>query len=80
MWPTLTWCEICVLYGAAGLEDSLREYAAETGMGPVEADRAYSRTLLEECAELGVGRGNHELIDACARELVIPVSADGGRG
>ncbi|ELX1807839.1 AAA family ATPase, partial [Escherichia coli] len=69
-------CEICVLYGAAGLGKTmiLREYAARNRDAVlIEADPGYTaRTLLEElCRQLGVKvRGNiHELIDACAREL-----------
>ncbi|HHU1318207.1 AAA family ATPase [Escherichia coli] len=69
-------CEICVLYGAAGLGKTmiLREYAARNRDAVlIEADPGYTaRTLLEElCRQLGVKvRGNiHELIDACVREL-----------
>lgn len=69
-------CEICVLYGAAGLGKTmlLGEYAARNKDALfIEADPGYTaRTLLEElCRLLGVKvRGNiHELIDACVREL-----------
>lgn len=69
-------CEICVLYGAAGLGKTmlLSEYAARNKSALfIEADPGYTaRTLLEElCRLLGVkARGNiHELIDACVREL-----------
>lgn len=69
-------CEICVLYGAAGLGKTmiLCEYAARNRDAVlIEADLGYTaRTLLEElCRQLGVKvRGNiHELIDACVREL-----------
>ncbi|MFJ1217029.1 AAA family ATPase [Yersinia enterocolitica] len=69
-------CEICVLYGAAGLGKTmlLREYASRNKDAVfIEADPGYTaRTLLEElCRQLGVKvRGNiHELIDACVREL-----------
>lgn len=69
-------CEICVLYGAAGLGKTmiLREYARRNRDAVlIEADPGYTaRTLLEElCRQLGVKvRGNiHELIDACVREL-----------
>ncbi|EAU5127268.1 AAA family ATPase [Salmonella enterica] len=69
-------CEICVLYGAAGLGKTmlLGEYSARNKDALfIEADPGYTaRTLLEElCRLLGVKvRGNiHELIDACVREL-----------
>ncbi|ECC9576495.1 AAA family ATPase [Salmonella enterica subsp. houtenae] len=69
-------CEICVLYGAAGLGKTmlLGEYAARNKDALfIEADPGYTaRTLLEElCRLLGVKvRGNiHELIDTCVREL-----------
>ncbi|MGL5344826.1 MAG: AAA family ATPase [Plesiomonas sp.] len=69
-------CEMCVMYGAAGLGKTmiLREYAQRNkGVILIEADPGYTaRTLLGElCRQLGVKvRGNiHELIDACVREL-----------
>ncbi|ECH1487617.1 AAA family ATPase [Salmonella enterica] len=69
-------CEICVLYGAAGLGKTmlLNEYASRNKDALlIEADPGYTaRTILEElCRLLGVKvRGNiHELIDACVREL-----------
>ncbi|EPP0275537.1 AAA family ATPase [Salmonella enterica subsp. enterica] len=69
-------CEICVLYGAAGLGKTmlLKEYVSRNKDALlIEADPGYTaRTILEElCRLLGVKvRGNiHELIDACVREL-----------
>ncbi|WP_370558591.1 AAA family ATPase [Edwardsiella tarda] len=69
-------CEMCVMYGAAGLGKTmiLREYAARNkGVLLIEADPGYTaKTLLAElCRQLGIkARGNiHELIDACVREL-----------
>ncbi|EDQ9667623.1 TPA: AAA family ATPase [Salmonella enterica] len=69
-------CEICVLYGAAGLGKTmlLNEYASRNKDALlIEANPGYTaRTILEElCRLLGVKvRGNiHELIDACVREL-----------
>ncbi|EIV7028097.1 AAA family ATPase [Salmonella enterica] len=69
-------CEICVLYGAAGLGKTmlLKEYVSRNKDALlIEADPGYTaRTILEElCRLLSVKvRGNiHELIDACVREL-----------
>ncbi|EFO2518562.1 hypothetical protein B6Q94_28420, partial [Escherichia coli] len=69
-------CDICVLYGAAGLGKSmiLSEYAARNrDVVLIEADIGYTaRKLLDElCRQLGVKvHGDiREKIDACVREL-----------
>ncbi|EIS9096197.1 AAA family ATPase [Salmonella enterica] len=69
-------CEICVLYGAAGLGKTmiLKEYARrDDTVIFIEADPGYTaRTLLEElCARLRLSKnGNiHALIDLCVEKL-----------
>ncbi|EDQ2965889.1 AAA family ATPase [Salmonella enterica subsp. enterica serovar Mountpleasant] len=69
-------CEICVLYGAAGLGKTmiLKEYARrDDAVIFIEADPGYTaRTLLEElCGRLKLDKsGNiHTLIDLCAEKL-----------
>ncbi|ECM1814010.1 AAA family ATPase [Salmonella enterica subsp. enterica serovar Newport] len=69
-------CEICVLYGAAGLGKTmtLKEYARrDDAVIFIEADPGYTaRTLLEElCGRLQQDkRGNiHTLIDLCVEKL-----------
>ncbi|MBM2912988.1 AAA family ATPase [Escherichia coli] len=69
-------CDICVLYGAAGLGKSmiLSEYAARNrDVVLIEADIGYTaRKLLDElCRQLGIKvHGDiREKIDACVREL-----------
>ncbi|EAW1161817.1 AAA family ATPase [Salmonella enterica subsp. enterica serovar Berta] len=69
-------CEICVLYGAAGLGKTitLKEYARrDDAVIFIEADPGYTaRTLLEElCGRLRLSKnGNiHTLIDLCVEKL-----------
>lgn len=69
-------CEICVLYGAAGLGKTitLKEYARRDDAAIfIEADPGYTaRTLLEElCGRLRLSKnGNiHTLIDLCVEKL-----------
>ncbi|EAQ6363593.1 AAA family ATPase [Salmonella enterica] len=69
-------CEICVLYGAAGLGKTmtLKEYARrDDAVIFIEADPGYTaRTLLEElCSRLRLSKnGNiHTLIDLCVEKL-----------
>ncbi|EBM5716920.1 ATPase [Salmonella enterica] len=69
-------CEICVLYGAAGLGKTitLKEYARrDDAVIFIEADPSYTaRTLLEElCGRLRLSKnGNiHTLIDLCVEKL-----------
>ncbi|HFZ8572319.1 TPA: AAA family ATPase [Salmonella enterica subsp. enterica serovar Birkenhead] len=69
-------CEICVLYGAAGLGKTmiLKEYARrDDTVIFIEADPGYSaRTLLEElCNRLNLSKnGNiHTLLDLCVEKL-----------
>ncbi|EIT6418107.1 AAA family ATPase [Salmonella enterica] len=69
-------CEICVLYGAAGLGKTmtLKEYARrDDAVIFIEADPGYTaRTLLEElCGRLRLNKnGNiHTLIDLCVEKL-----------
>ncbi|EHQ1784656.1 AAA family ATPase, partial [Salmonella enterica subsp. enterica serovar Oranienburg] len=69
-------CEICVLYGAAGLGKTMiiKEYARrDDTVILIEADPGYTaRTLLEElCGRLRLSKnGNiHTLIDLCVEKL-----------
>lgn len=69
-------CEICVLYGAAGLGKTmtLKEYARrDDAVIFIEADPGYTaRTLLEElCGRLRLSKNSniHTLIDLCVEKL-----------